>query len=119
MGRLIIRLFINAVAIWAASELIAGVTLTDQVGGVVLVALLFGVINAFIKPVLKFFGFPLIIVTLGLFTLVINAGLLWFTSQLTPALEVTGFWPALWGALMVSIVSWLLGTFVGEKKRKK
>lgn len=119
MGRLVVRLFINAVAIWAASEIISGVSLTDQFWGVVLVALVFGVINALIKPVLTFLGFPLIVVTLGLFTLVINAGLLTLTSWLTPALDVAGFWPAIWGALMVSLVSWFLGIFLGGKEKKK
>lgn len=114
MLSLLIRLIVNAVAIWAAAELIPGVELIDDLLGLGLVALVFGIINAALKPVALFLGFPFIVVTLGLFTLVINAGLLALTAWLTPALSVVGFWPAVGGALVVSIVSWFLGLFVGK-----
>jgi putative membrane protein len=115
MLKLLVRLVINAVAIWAAAELLGGITLdTGDLGGVALVALVFGVINAVLKPVAKLLSFPFIILTLGLFTLVINAALLALTAGLVDALSVSGFWPALWGALVVSVVSWFLGIFVSD-----
>lgn len=115
MYKLIARLLINAAAIWAAAYILPGVTLDmGQPVSVLIVALVFGVVNAVIKPVLKFFGFPFILVTLGLFALVINAGLFALTAWLTEALTVSGFWPALWGSLIVSVVSWLLGLFVHD-----
>lgn len=116
MWKLIVRLFANAVALWVAAELVVGVTLTENLGGIILVALLFGIINALLKPLAVILSFPFIILTLGIFTLIINAGLLGLTAWLTDALDVAGFWPALWGALVVSVVSWFLGTFLGAKK---
>ncbi|MFP4601088.1 MAG: phage holin family protein [Persicimonas sp.] len=115
MLKLIVRLLVNAVAIWAAAELVGGMTLDmGSPVGVVLVALVFGIVNAVLKPIAKVLGFPFIILTLGLFTLVINAGLLALTAWLVDALAISGFWPALWGALVVSIVSWFLGMFVSD-----
>lgn len=115
MFALLIRLVVNAVAIWAAAEIVPGITLTEDPLGLVLVALIFGVINAGLKPIAVVLGFPLIVVTLGLFTLVINAGLLALTAWVTPALDVVGFWPAVAGAFVVSVVSWFLGIFVGTR----
>lgn len=116
--KLLIRLCINTVSIWVASYLVAGVTLdtTDWVS-VAIVAAVFGVVNALIKPILKFLSFPFIIVTLGLFTLLINAGLLALTASWTSALTISGFWPAVWGAIIISFVSWLLGVFVDDSKK--
>lgn len=83
------------------------------------VALVFGVVNAFIRPVAKILTFPIVILTLGLFLLVINGFMLWLTSALSEALalgfHVQGFWAAFWGALVVSIVSGLLSVLTAEK----
>lgn len=85
------------------------------------VALVFGVLNAFVRPILKLLTLPLLILTLGLFTLVINALMLLLTSWVSGVLDlgfhVTGFWPAFWGALVVSIVSLILSIFVQEQER--
>ena len=82
---------------------------------------MFGIINAFIRPVAKILTFPLIIVTLGLFALVVNGLMLWLTSSLSSALglgfHVSGFWPAFWGALVVSIVSTILSLFVADSSK--
>jgi putative membrane protein len=81
----------------------------------------FGVVNAFIRPVAKILTFPLIIVTLGLFALVVNGLMLWLTSSLAGALglafHVGGFWPAFWGAIVVSVVSTILSLFVADSAR--
>jgi putative membrane protein len=114
MTRLIIRLLINAVALWVAAQLVSGISLSDNLWQVLVVALIFGLINALIKPILKVLSFPLIIVTLGLFTLVINALLLLLTDWLSIGLTVDGFWPALLGAIIISVVSWFLSHFVGD-----
>jgi putative membrane protein len=114
MIKLIVRLAINAVAIWAAASVVSGVTFdTSQWGGIVLVALVFGVVNVLLKPLLTLIGLPLIVLTFGLFSLVINAILLQVTDMLTTALTVDGFWPAVLGALVVSLVSWFLELFLG------
>ena len=112
--KLLIRLLINAVALWAAAQLVTGIDLTGDVGGILFVAILFGLVNALIKPLVKLLSLPLTLGTLGLFTLVINALMLQLTARLSSNLTVAGFMPALGGAVVISIVSWLLSSFVGD-----
>ncbi|MFN2224240.1 MAG: phage holin family protein [Chloroflexota bacterium] len=114
MMKLIIRLLINAVALWVAAQIVSGITLSDSLAQVLIVALVFGIINALIKPIVKVLSFPLIIVTLGLFTLVINAFLLLLTDWLSIGLQIDGFWPAVLGAIIVSVVSWFLSQFLND-----
>jgi putative membrane protein len=113
MWKLLIKLLINAAAIWVAAEIVPGMELdTGQPLSVLLVALVFGIVNVLLKPLLKLLGLPLIIVTLGLFLLVINAGLLGLTAGLTDALSISGFWAAVFGGVCVSVVSWFLELFL-------
>jgi putative membrane protein len=116
--RFLLRLLINAAALWTATQVVPGVTYRGHGAYLLLVALVFGVMNALVRPVLKLLTCPLIILTLGLFTFVINGLVLWMTSALAGRLRlgfhVSGFWPAFWGALVVSIVSVLLSVFVRE-----
>lgn len=116
MRNLVIRLFINAVALWGAASVVRGVELSDSFGGVLLVALIFGLVNALIRPILTLLTFPLLLLTLGLLTLVINALMLMLTAGLTRHLSVSGFWSAFFGALVISIVSLLLSIFLGEDR---
>lgn len=99
--RLIIRILINAAALWAAVHFVNGIHFTGTVTSLLLVALVFGVLNAVVKPVLYFFSLPFIIITLGLFTLVLNAIVLMCTSALSNhfglGLSVNGFAAAFWG----------------------
>jgi len=85
-----------------------------------IVAVIFGVINAFLKPVIKMLGCALYILTLGLFALIVNALLLeltsWLAGKLKLPFHVTGFWPAFWGAIIVGIVSWVLNMFVHDDR---
>ena len=110
--RFLVRLLINACALWVATQLVRGVTFNGDVLPFLGVALIFGVINATIRPVFKILTFPLIIVTLGIFALVVNGLMLWLTSSLSSSLgfgfHVRGFWSAFFGALVVSIVSAIL-----------
>lgn len=113
MWKLIVKLLINAAAIWAAAEIVPGMSLdTSAPFSVLLVALVFGIVNALLKPLLKVLGLPFIVVTLGFFLLVINAGMLGMTAWLTDALSISGFWAALWGSVCVSVVSWFLELFL-------
>ena len=121
----IARVLINAVALWVATRLVDGLSFTGTVPTLLGVALLFGVLNVVLRPILKFLTFPFFIVTLGLFTFVLNAVMLLITSGASDALglgfHVNGFVPAFIGALVVTIVSFALSLFVGpgEKKKKK
>lgn len=117
--RFFVRLLINAAALYVATRIVPGVTYGGGWVPFLGVALVFGVVNAYIRPVLKVLTFPVIFVTLGLFALVINGLMLWLTSALSGALDlgfhVRGFWAAFWGALVVSIVSTLLSLMVVDE----
>ena len=118
----LVRLLVNAAALWVATRLVPGVSYDGGALPLLGVALVFGVVNAFLRPVAKILTFPLIIVTLGIFALVINGLMLWLTSSLSAALglgfHVSGFWAAFWGGLVVSVVSTILSLLVAEPKPK-
>jgi putative membrane protein len=117
-----IRLLVNAAALWVATQLVPGVTYTGGPLPMLAVALVFGVMNAILRPIAIVLTFPILIVTLGLFTFVINGVMLWLTSSLSGALglgfHVGGFWPAFWGALVVTVVSWALSMLIRDAARE-
>jgi putative membrane protein len=108
---LAIRLIINAASLWVADALVRGIRIADWQALVVMAAVL-GVVNALAKPFLKAITCPLIVLTLGLFLLVINTAMLglsaWIAGQLGADVDITGFGAAFAGAVVISIVSWLL-----------
>ena len=116
---LVVRLLVNAAALWVATRIVPGVTYRGDALPFLGVALVFGIVNAFIRPVAKLLTFPIIILTLGIFALVVNGLMLWLTSALSGALglgfHVRGFWAALVGALVVSLVSTLLSLIVVDR----
>ena len=109
MLKFILRWAINTVAIFLAINFVPGISLQGSWVGVIWLALIFGLVNAFLRPLLKLLTCPLIILTLGLFTLLINTFLFWLTSRIGQffgiAITITGFWPAFFGGLVVTIVS--------------
>jgi putative membrane protein len=111
----LLRLLINAGALWVATQIVPGISFTGDWPRLLLVALVFGVLNVCVRPVLMLLSFPLLILTLGLFTLVLNAFMLWMTSAASEALglhfRVDGFAAAFLGALVVSLVSFALSIF--------
>ena len=119
----LLRLVVNAAALWVATQVVPGVTYEGGPLPFLALALIFGVINATLRPLTKLLTCPLILLTLGLFALIVNGLMLWLTSSLATSLgigfRVAGFWPAFWGALVVSIVSTLLSMSVraGEGPR--
>lgn len=122
--RLLLRWLITAVALVAAT-FVPGIEITDQNGwfAVLLMAAIFGLVNAFIRPLLTLLSCPLILLTLGLFTLVINAFCLWLSSWVAQTwfgagFVVDGFWPALFGGIVVSIVSFLLSMFLPDENEQ-
>jgi putative membrane protein len=96
------RLLINAAALWVATNVVPGITYQGRWTSLFIVALVFGVLNASVRPLIKVLTFPLLILTLGLFTFVINALMLmltgWFSDRFDLGLHVAGFWPAFWAA---------------------
>ncbi len=106
----IFRWAITTVAILIATRLIPGIRV-DGTGASIGASLLLGIMNAFIRPILLLLSAPLILFTLGLFILFINALLLWWVPTFVPGFTVDGFGSAFWGALIVSLVSWVLSAF--------
>jgi putative membrane protein len=126
---LIIRVIVNAVALWAAVLIldqffhrgieVGAQTTAGQVGVYLAVGAIFGVVNAVIKPIVKTVGCAFYALTLGLVALLVNAGLLWLTGAIAGVLgipfTVEWFWPAFWGAVIIAVVSWVLSMFVGGR----
>jgi putative membrane protein len=119
----LIRLLVNAAALWVATRLVPGVSYDGGALPLLGVALVFGLVNAVLRPVAKILTFPLIIVTLGIFALVINGLMLWLTSSLSSALglgfHVSGFWAAFWGAIVVSVTSLILSLLIREPSAER
>ena len=134
MLRFIVRVLINAFALWVAAWLLPGIELgaeaavdasgTELVRGILaylFVGLVFGIVNALVRPVVSLLSLPLTILTLGLFTIVINAGMLMLTSWLTSFTPITFavddfFWTAILGAIIISVVSLVAGTITGTRR---
>jgi putative membrane protein len=120
--KILIRVVTTAIALWAAT-LLPGIALTTasvprKAGTLIVVAIVFGLINAFLKPIVKTLGCVFYVLTLGLFALVVNGLLLWLASwaadRMNLPFHVSGFWAAFWGAMVVGLVSWLLNLFVHD-----
>jgi putative membrane protein len=121
--RWLLRLVVNAAALAVATGILSGISLTGssmtrKIITLVVVALIFGILNAIIKPLFALFTAPLILLTLGLFLIVINACMLLLTSWLAGLFDlgwqVDGFWTAVLGAIIISIVSFLLNVFLPD-----
>jgi len=122
---ILLRLVCSAAAVWISTLIIPGIntfaeTIWGTIGTLLLVALLFGVVNAVLKPIIKFVGCGLYVLTLGLIALVVNGLLFWLVSWISGLLgipfHVDNFWPsAVLGALLVSVVSWALGLVIKER----
>jgi putative membrane protein len=117
----LIRLVINAIALWLATRLIDSISFDGEMIFLLLVALIFGVVNAIVKPILIFLTFPFLIVTLGLFLLVLNGAMVWLTGAISDAADlgfhVSGFRAAFLGGLVVSVVSFVLSLMVGKDSK--
>ena len=117
--KLILRILINAAAIWLTSMLLAGFNFSGSIGNLIVVAVIFGLVNALIRPIVKLLTLPINVVTLGLFTLVINALMLLLTVWLSDALSLSGgpfssIWTAFVAAIIISIISTVLSWFLPD-----
>jgi putative membrane protein len=124
--KLLLRILIPAVALFVAHLLISGIQLRggsdlSKAGTLVAVAIIFGLVNAFLKPVIKTIGCALYVLTLGLVGLVVNGLLLWLCSwvagKLTLPFHITGFEPAFFGAIIVGLVGWLLNLIFDDRAK--
>ncbi|WP_324653430.1 phage holin family protein [Georgenia sp. H159] len=123
--RFLVRLLVSSVAIWVTSLFLTGISLTEREGWeqvvvVAVVGLVFTLVNLVVKPIVHLFALPLTILTLGLFSLVINALMLMLTSWLTSFTEwglyVDGFWWALLAAVIISVISWVLNAILSPDR---
>ncbi len=113
--KLIMRIVINAIAIWSTTMLLPGLDLGGNIGGLIVAALIFGLVNAFIRPIVQLLTLPLSCLTLGLFALVVNTLMLMLTAWLSGSLVIEGgFWTAFLGAIIISIISSILGWFIPD-----
>jgi putative membrane protein len=123
MKQVMLRLLVTSLALWVAVELVSGIAFTGRPLALVGVALIFGVVNAVLKPILTILTCPLILLTLGFFTLVLNAILLLATATLSQSLglgfTVDGFWPAFWGGLLIGIASTVLTAILGPERQRE
>jgi putative membrane protein len=120
--RFITRLLINAAALWVAIRVVPGISIEGDWPRLFAVALVFGVLNAVIRPILFVLSLPFLILTLGLFTFVLNAFMLWLTSAASDlfglGFDVDGFGAALLGALIVTAVSFALSLVAGGDRKR-
>jgi len=123
----LIRWLINAVALWVTTKIVSGIDVTTDNAGraaltILLVALIFGLVNAIIKPIVKLVGCIFYVLTLGLISFVVNALLFllvdWLAGLLDLPFNIDGFWPAFWGAIVMGVVSWVLSLLVPDKVEK-
>lgn len=129
MVAFLLRAALTGIALWIVTVVVSGIdfvggdTTLQKVGIILVVALIFGLVNAIIKPIVQIISIPLYILTLGLIHIVINALMLWITSWITEhtthwGLYIDDFWwTAIWAAIVLSIVSWVLSLIVGDTKR--
>jgi putative membrane protein len=113
---LIGRLIAGALAFWAATSLISGVSVNGGAWSYLWVAILFGLINGILGSILKLLTLPAILLSLGLFSLVVNAAMLMLTARWSDRLDVTDFWSALWASLIISIITTIITKALKNKK---
>jgi putative membrane protein len=116
MPGFLLRLLVGALGLWLASELVSGI----EVHGVWTLfgaALLLGIVNAVVRPLLVILTLPITVLTLGLFLLVINAATLGLVAWMLDNFSISGFWPAVFGAIIVSLTGWLASYFIGPRGR--
>ncbi|MBN8552008.1 MAG: phage holin family protein [Caulobacterales bacterium] len=115
MIRLLIHAVITALGLWLAAEFVPGVEV-GSAGSLIAAAVLLGIVNALVRPVLTFVTFPLTVITFGLFLLVVNAAMIGLVAMMLGGFTVTGLWPGVGAALVTGIVSWIAGTLLGDRK---
>jgi putative membrane protein len=112
MKGFVIRLLITALGLWVADRLLPGIVITGT-GSLIVSALLLGLVNAVIRPVILILTLPLTVLTLGLFVLIVNGISLGIAAWLVPGFHIAGLWSATWGAIIVGLTSWAASAFVG------
>ena len=106
MAFFILRVLIAALGLWCATEWVQGISVSTPTT-LIVAALLLGLVNAIVRPIVVILTLPFSLLTLGLFLLVVNAAMLGLVAAFLPGFSIAGFWPAVWAAIVVSVVSWI------------
>ncbi len=112
----VLRAAITALGLWVASELLLGLSF-DSTSKLIIAAIVLGIVNAFVRPLAFILTLPLTVLTLGLFLLVLNAGMVALVAWIVPGFRISGFWTAVGAALIVSLVSWAASSVIGSNGR--
>jgi putative membrane protein len=112
MLRFIVQFLVTCLALWLAARIVPGVSFSDS-GSLLLAAILLGIANAVVRPILTVLTFPLTVITFGLFLLVVNAAVIGLVAVLMNGFEVDGLWAGIGAAIVTGIVSWIAGWFIG------
>jgi putative membrane protein len=115
--RFLLRVLLNAVAVFLAAQLIPGIGLSGP-GAALAAGIVLGLVNAVIRPVLILLTLPATVLTLGLFIFVVNAICLALAAWFVPGFTISGFWAALFGAIVISVISWLLSVLLIDEDRR-
>jgi putative membrane protein len=115
MNGFLIRAAVVAVGLWLASQIVPGVHILSP-GSLIAAALLLGIVNAFVRPILVILTFPITLLTLGLFLLIINGLMIELVSYLLPGFVVDGLWPAILASIIVSLTSWVMSGWIGPPR---
>jgi putative membrane protein len=116
MAGFLLRSLVAALGLWAATLLLDGIIISTA-ATLILAGILLGVVNAIVRPIALVLSLPALLLTLGLFLLVINAAMLGLVALLLPGFRIYGFWTAVGGAIVVSLVSWIASWFIGSRGR--
>lgn len=116
MGRFLLQAVVTALGLWLAAELVPGVAFSDTLT-LVIAAVLLGLINAIVRPILVVITFPLTVITFGLFLLVVNAATIGLTAVFLDGFQIDGLWPGVGAAIVTGVVSWIAGSLINDEKK--
>ena len=116
MIRFIIQALVTMAGLWLSARIVPGVDFTST-GSLIAAAIILGLVNAFVRPILVVLTFPITVVTLGLFLLVVNAAMIGLTAMFLGGFAVDGLWAGVGAAIVTGVVSWIAGAFIGDGER--
>jgi putative membrane protein len=115
--KILLTIVANAVALWATTQLVSGISWSGDLVQLLVAGALFGLLNLIVRPIVMLLSLPLLVVSLGLFYFVLNGLLLWGFSKLMPGYSVNGLWAGILGSLVIMVVNWLIWAFLGPSKK--
>ena len=117
MIRFIVQALVTMLGLWLAAQIVPGVDFTST-GSLIAAAIILGLVNAFVRPILTVITFPITVVTLGLFLLVVNAAMIGLTAMFLGGFAVNGLWAGIGAAIVTGVVSWLAGAFIPDGRAR-